>query len=110
MKRRNKDINKAETQNQDQAQHKVAIALSEGKSSPKSKGLAALWAIELSLDLFEFLNDHWQLVLQENKESEDERVVKIPINPTQIKMPTPQKAPGTKEASKHVLAVVGIGT
>lgn len=34
----------------------------------------ALYAKEFLLDLFKFFNDHRQLVLQENKESEDERV------------------------------------
>ena len=39
-----------------------------------TEGLVALYAEELLLDQFEFLNDYQQLVLQENKKSEDEHV------------------------------------
>ena len=36
-------------------------------SMPMTEGLVALYTEELLLDQFEFLNDHWQFVLQENK-------------------------------------------
>jgi hypothetical protein len=36
-------------------------------------GLMTLYAKELLPDQFEFLNNHRQLLLQENKESEDKR-------------------------------------
>ena len=42
-------------------------------SNSGDEGPVALYAKELLLDQFEFLNDHRQLVLQENKELEDER-------------------------------------
>jgi hypothetical protein len=48
----------------------------------------ALYAKELLLDLFEFLNYHRQLVLQENKELEDEHVQDV-NQLTQINMLTP---------------------
>ena len=70
------DINKTENRNQDQAQHNLFFFGNRRARSSNSgdEGLVALYAKELLLDQFEFLNDHRQLVLQKNKELEDERV------------------------------------
>jgi hypothetical protein len=62
--------------------HKVVFFLGEEKTEEQqgvqtlavTEGLVALYAEELLLDQFEFLNDYRQLVLQENKKLEDERV------------------------------------
>jgi len=75
--KRHKDFNQAENQNQNQAQQSLFF-FSEWEK--QIRGIRSLnngsdsgtrGSKEFLLDQFD---DHWQLVLQENKESKDERI------------------------------------